>query len=135
MTADLTLICIACQFPVGDGAGWLRVTYADIEKYLVQKQEQRQGSADGGAAFVMEQILTAPSLISWLAYHPACDPAGPGSAYRIDASQIRTWQQLVRWTAHLMGKNWFPFTNWADLLLEACGEVPDPSAIRQVVAA
>lgn len=122
MTAELALICRGCKRPVDDEDGSLRVTYAAIEQY--RKAEQQWQARNLGMAVDLAELLTGPDEARWLAYHDRCDPEAGIGAYQIDAEHLSTWRDLARWTAHLMGKNWFAWTDWDELLREAAGVIP-----------
>jgi hypothetical protein len=126
MNADLTLICGICIFPIGDGTGWLRVTFADIHKHREQRAEYDAYRRDSGepATLSMLEMLIGPEPIHWRAYHAKCEPEADQDAYQIDSERICTWRQLAHWTAHLMEKNWFADTDWDCLLREVAGDSP-----------
>lgn len=123
MTADLTLICGTCGFPIAEDTGCLRVTMAEVRDHLRQYAEWRQAHPEGSAIDLAE-LLLAPDEIHWGAYHYACDPARGEDQYQIDAGRIATWRAVCHWTAHLMEKNWFAATDWDDLLRELAGDSP-----------
>ena len=50
--------------------------------------------------------------------------------------QVSTWAGLSRWTAHLMAKNWFPLSDWDEVLREAAGESTEsPRIVSRVRSA
>lgn len=95
---DLTLICETCRFPINGDTGCIYALF----------REMRQSSDE----------------IHWHTSHYAHFPTNTGDTYEITAARISTWKQLAWWTAHLMEKNWFPLSDWDDLLREASGDVP-----------
>lgn len=121
MTADLTLICRKCRFPIDGDTGYLRVTFADIHENRAQQRAYDERHPEGSAVS-MEEFLLGPEDVHWRAYHDKCEPEKDRDAYQIDAARLRTWQHLCWWTAHLMEKNWFALTDWDCLLREAAGE-------------
>jgi hypothetical protein len=121
VSADLILICRQCRFPIEGDAGYLRVTYADINKHQQQEQEYRARHPEGSAVS-LEDFLLYPDPVHWLACHDPCEPEPGVDAYQIDAARFRTWRDVCGWTAHLMEKNWFAATDWDNLLRELAGE-------------
>lgn len=123
MSAELTLICRKCSFPIAGDMGCLRVSFEAIREHA---RREREWKADhpAGSAVDINDFLLGPDEIRWEAYHDACDPAKGDDCYQIDAVQLTTWQGVCRWTAHLMDKNWFPSTDWDHLLRELAGEIP-----------
>lgn len=120
MNADLVLICHLCRESIEGDTGALRVTFAELAEHRQREAEWKASHA--GELVDLTDMLLAPEDVHWRAYHDRCDPDFEQSSYQIDAMKLRTWRDLARWTAHLMGKNWFPFTDWDDLLREAAGE-------------
>jgi hypothetical protein len=132
VSADLILICDACCKPVPD-RGYLCVRYEDIHRYRQERGAWEQ--AHPGHAHLVSELLTLPDPITWRAYHMRCDPWPDRDAYQIDAEQLRTWQQLARWTADLMAKNWLADSDWKSLLRElADGTGTRIAAVREMAA-
>lgn len=113
---DLAAICERCREAIGDGAGFLCVRYEDINRYRREMAEWEQ--AHPGDAHTIAEVIAMPDEIAWRVYHDRCDPWPGKDAYQIDVERIRTWQQLARWTADLMVKNWLADSDWDDLLRE-----------------
>jgi hypothetical protein len=118
---DLTLICETCNFPVTGDSGSLYVTYADIHTHEAAETEWEERHPAGTAIDITE-LLEHPGDIHWRTGHDRCRADRDLDCYEIDDVQICSWPQLARWTAHLMGKNWFALTDWDDLLRELSGE-------------
>ena len=95
---DLTLICETCRFPVHGDAGCIYTTFAEMR--------------------------TSSDEICWRTSHYAHFAEGVRDTYEISSERIATWRQFVWWTAHLMEKNWFPLSDWDELLREVSGEIP-----------
>lgn len=95
---DLTLICETCGFPVAGDSGCIYTTFAEMR--------------------------TSADEIRWRTSHYRCFPEGERDTYEISSDQIATWPQFAWWTAHLMEKNWFPLSDWDDLLREVAGVIP-----------
>jgi hypothetical protein len=100
---DLTLICGKCRFPIRGASGCVYAPFAEL-----------RSPADE---------------IRWRTSHYSCFPRGVRDHYEIGSERIATWQQMAWWTAHLMEKNWFPRSDWDELLRELSGDV-QPRRIR-----
>lgn len=113
-SVELDFICDVCGHPVEDGHGSLYLRFAQLN-------ETRNARADWeatnppGQALSLSSILMSPGLAPWLIHHDACRP-NEADGYHIDVERVRSWRDLVRWTAHLMDKNWLPDTDWRVLL-------------------
>lgn len=127
---DLTLICETCGFPVAGDSGSIYVLLGDVRDKQRADREWKQAHPPGTAIDIHE-FLTMPGDIHWRTGHDKCRTDRDEGCYEIDDDQIATWPALARWTAHLMGKNWFPMSDWDDLLRELSGESP-PQRIRVV---
>ncbi|MGW1643176.1 hypothetical protein [Streptomyces lavendulae] len=79
-------------------------------------EAERTDAADGSITFGGDDIFGYPEKVRWQAHHARCDPAPGGGAYDIPAAKIRSWEQLLDWTAHLMEKSWLSHTDWDDCL-------------------
>ena len=101
---DLTLVCETCRFPIHGDAGCIYATFADMRR-----------SSD---------------TIRWRTSHYAHFTEGERDTYEISSERISTWRELIWWTAHLMEKNWFPRSDWDDLLRELGGD-ETPRRIRE----
>ncbi len=96
--SDLTLICETCRFPISGDTGCIYAAFAEMR--------------------------TSSDTVRWRTSHYDCFAEGSRDTYEIGSERIATWRQLVWWTAHLMDKNWFPKSDWDDLLRELSGEAP-----------
>lgn len=116
---ELTLICGQCKMPVAPGAGYLGVSLAEVRDYLADLRQWRETHGDG--PHDIHDLLAMREEITWRTEHYACAEARSDNgddSYEIDAARIATWSALTGWTAHLMGKNWLPATDWDELLEE-----------------
>lgn len=125
MDRELNIICSTCQKPIGDtdedrGYLWIRrdevMDRQDAMRAWMSKYATSNG--DGGHTIVTDGagIMTHPKRVVWRAEHTACDSGDLDDMYNIPAFKLRTWADLVAWTAHLMAKSWLDDTNWANLL-------------------
>lgn len=95
MSAEITLICEKCSFPIAHGHGCIYIQSSDVE---------------------------ARGRIRWHTAHDACLSEEP--VYDLDAHEIASTAALRLWTEHLMGKSWYAQSDWSDLLREVSGEIP-----------
>ncbi|MER6319275.1 hypothetical protein ABT237_36805 [Streptomyces sp. NPDC001581] len=119
MTAELDLICDGCRRPIADDDGYLWVDTAEVrrtEEAVRAWEEERTDAVDGSLSFSGDDIFGYPGKVRWRAHHALCDPAPGEGAYDIPAAKIRSWEQLLDWTAHLMEKSWLLHTDWDDFL-------------------
>jgi hypothetical protein len=93
---DLTLICETCRFPINGDSGCVYATFAEMR--------------------------TSAEEIRWRTSHYDCFAGGERDTYEISSERIATWRQFVWWTAHLMEKDWFPLSDWDDLMRELSGD-------------
>ena len=122
MTNELTLICDACGKSVGGkrrGYLWVDRTAVERTKRAIAEWEQAHATTESGEErrFIDSvAIRDYPARVRWQAHHQACDPAPEEFAYDIDSDALRTWKQLLDWTADLMGKPWVRLTDWTEVL-------------------
>lgn len=105
-TPDLTPItwtCTTCGFPVADGAGCVNIPFADLSAHR-----------------------TGQELV-WRIQHDSC--LETGDVYGIDVDFLRDERGLLRWTHHLMEKNWFSDSNWRSVIGMAVWPPKDEEAV------
>jgi hypothetical protein len=117
MNIELDFICDTCGRPVENGDGALYVRLAAIREFPKAHAEWKATRPKDGLVD-LPSLLMMPSPIPWHIHHNACAPADE-DVYDICVEQVRTWRQLVSWTAHLMSKNWLASTTWGALIGEA----------------
>jgi hypothetical protein len=111
-------ICDICGRVVDDGAGGLICNLAGADELLAARRqwddEHLRGPGEPLKVVVMTEYATYPPDKTWRVAHFDCLPDGATiySDYCIEVDQIRTPEQVVAWTAHLMTKTWLPLTNW-----------------------
>jgi predicted GIY-YIG superfamily endonuclease len=71
------------------------------------------------------RVMSAPDEGKWTVLCSRCardtgdyEPLD-NVAYAIELTRADTWQKLMDWTIHLMEKDWFRYTNWADVMRKA----------------
>lgn len=113
-TVELDYICDTCLRPVADGEGCLYLSFGDLADHRRAKREWEASRDESGRLDILG-LLGLPSFAAWRIHHDVCRPAGV-DGYDITVEEIRTWRGLVKWTAHLMEKNWLVETDWRVLL-------------------
>ncbi|MEU3341966.1 hypothetical protein [Streptomyces sp. NPDC006668] len=106
----LALICDACGNPIGDDDGYLWIDNQAVNQAQVAERQWRADHPDG----LISDFGDYPETVRWQAHHRSCAPEA--GSYDIPASEIRSWEQLLDWTAHLMEKTWLSCTDWDDVL-------------------
>lgn len=109
----IVLSCDVCQKPVTGRTGYLIATWRDIHKAEVQRAEWKR--VNPGPTITGTALQTYPAPARWHIYHRDCDPT-PDEGYFIDAYRTDDALQLLKWTAHLMGKDWLQHTDWDQLI-------------------
>lgn len=117
MTIELDFMCDTCGRPVEDGDGALYVSLAAIRQNRAEQAEWEKTRPRHGAMDVAT-LMMMPRTIPWHIHHDRCAPTTE-DVYDICVERVRTWRDLVRWTGHLMGKNWLASTSWASLIESA----------------
>jgi hypothetical protein len=125
---DLILICETCGFPITGNTGSLYVRTAELVAYREELQVWRAASSSRDGLISGAELMLLPLPVHWRTGHDKCRTDHDEEAYEIDAPLFTSWASLAKWTAHLMGKNWLPSTDWAHLLREVSGE----ASVRRV---
>lgn len=124
MTRELNIICQACDKPLGDTGdklGNLWIGHADVTAYVDARQawdaKNTTHNPDGSTTTVTGymELASWPDRPKWRAHHLACDDGEVSELYAIPSNELRTWANLVSWTAQLSAKTWIGNTNWFQL--------------------
>jgi hypothetical protein len=122
---DLTLICETCHCPIASNAGSIYAIYREINSACADEAEWQEHHPPGTMIDLGGLLASPLDLIHWHVRHNSCSSEhADEEVYEISAERISAWPQLAHWTAHLMGKTWFPLSDWDDLLRELSGEAP-----------
>lgn len=120
---QLVWICDACHRPIANGKGAVFVRYSERKAYRDGQVElKRKGKVVGpkrGRHLVLTSLadlMEAADPAPWWAMHHKCDPTPGDCAYWFDVARIRTVLDVLRWTHHLLEKNWLGETDWRDLI-------------------
>ncbi len=120
----------------GYGAAW--VSYADIaayeqgqkawtEKETVEKEAAEKEASHGFLKFNVADVLLMPRPARWTVQCNTCC-GSCDDAYWIPLRHLRTLADMIRKTAHLHTKSWFPSTNWIDFMASLVTSEPTPAA-------
>lgn len=117
-TPELIAVCMGCHVKIdGSSAGALHISHLEVGIHQRYVREQNPWSS----GIDVEELLSGPSTATWMVHCDFCNPHwtedGDGvalcdSCYCISTNEVRTWSQLVQWTAHLQEKAWLVHTNW-----------------------
>lgn len=127
----LDAYCAVCKQPVQDGDGYLWIDMAAVNRADQQQAawaEKWLKPCSGnplGAILPLSAFAGQPEDVPWRMHHRGCDPDLDAMAYHIEVERIRTYPQILDWTAHLMEKEWLRFTNW-DSLIRAAAQGTGP---------
>ncbi|MCW2898787.1 MAG: hypothetical protein JWO67_1052 [Streptosporangiaceae bacterium] len=114
MTAvELDYVCDVCGRLVADNEGSLYVRDVDLQARRVDAGEWQ--CIHGGGPVSLAELFSHPAVAVWMIGHDRCRPP-ESEGYHIAVEQVRTWRDLLRWTAHLMPKTWLPDTNWGSVI-------------------
>ena len=69
---------------------------------------------DTGYLGARHEEINSWGPIHWAAMHDRC--LLDDYQYSVDLYQLRTPAQVLSWTAHLAGKNWYERSDWHDLM-------------------
>lgn len=116
---SLTWICDVCHLATPDGDGFVQLDAVDLQRARTEivaweAQERTTLYLDRGA------LADIPTPAKWQVHHSGCDPF-PDTWCFYEVAALRTTKDLLRTTAHLCGKPWFPFTDWDDLIYRVTG--------------
>lgn len=111
----LNLICDVCDKPIrASQRGYLCVSYDDFHQ--AEDAVKAWETANPGPAYSGDALLSHPEPAHWHILHAACDPAPDGNDYWRKTRTL-DYPALLRFTAHIMGKRWFEYTDWDDVLV------------------
>lgn len=86
----ITWVCTTCRFPIADGEGCINIPFVDLSRHKPGRE------------------------VVWRVQHDKCLPTA--SVYGIDVEKVRDDRGLLRWTHHLMSKNWFADSTWDGII-------------------
>ena len=123
-TELLVWTCEACGAPIADESGYIHVNRRAIDRVGLAHNEwekANRAAADPGKLVALGGLPALPGSAHWQAHHRACDPDPGADDYWFDVARARTHAELLTWTAHLMGKDWFEHTAWGSLIRSKAG--------------
>lgn len=104
--------CNTCRRDTQDGLLWINVH--DAHRVADARRHWRETH---GTTYTADELLTFPEAAQWRFSCRLCLPCEERAGeYAIDQHRISTHQQMLWWTAHLMGKDWLAHTNWGRII-------------------
>lgn len=116
---EFDLNCQVCDKVVGPSGAYLYVRTHDAQEAEEAIEEWHRQHP--GPAYRMTEFFDFPSRAPWRVVHDQCEPEPEAAIYDIDIAQFQTYRDVLKWTAHLMGKTWFRFTNWESVIGRIAG--------------
>lgn len=122
--AELLWVCDGCGKQVRPESGYFEVSNAAVAAVEQGEKSWRQRYASGSGLVVcsIDELNEYPERAPWKVWHRKCDPTPRDAAYFVDLERCTTAADLLRWTAHLIEKDWVvKSTNWADFIVRVIG--------------
>lgn len=107
---SLIAVCQVCSTRIERGHLGIDTTALNAYREAVEEWK----AANPGDAGTMASLLEHPEQVPWVTHCERCEPNTCG--YCIQVDELETYQDLIRWTSHLMGKSWLADTDWDELL-------------------
>lgn len=115
---ELEAVCEECRFPIADGEGSAWVDGVGARATVRAGREAREARRAREAltnqptppedglppAVPLGEAAHQPGPARWRVQHYACVPQTRVGVYDIAVANLRTWRDLVGWTAHLAGR-------------------------------
>lgn len=92
-STQIIYTCDSCGFRIADSAGCVHIPFEHLSRH-------HQGDD-----------------LAWSFHHDRCLPTT--ATYGVDVEDLRTERGILRWTLHLMSKNWFADSNWSRVIAGA----------------
>jgi hypothetical protein len=104
--------CDKCGRDVQLKDGVFSISFKEIRQ--VQEAEEQFKKRHTSPLLHVSEVMAFPGRVPWVWHHYGCNMNG--SSYEIEADRFNTISKAMGWTLHLMGKNWFEFTNWRNVI-------------------
>ena len=112
---DLQAICDDCGQPIPDGGGHVWVDH--LEAADLAKKERTKVAR----TVSLSAVLSSTRVTPWRTHHHGCT-TNSASTYGIPVEELRTFADVLNWTAHLLEKPWLSGTNWYSMLRVCTGK-------------
>jgi hypothetical protein len=117
-------LCHTCKKPVANGKGYVHVhdnACSEVRQARRAwkkdlREKQKKSELGSWEAISLDDLMKLPDRVPWEVHHRKCDPNPGRPGYWIGVERIRTYAQMLNWTAHLMSRNWLKDTNWRELI-------------------
>ncbi|BBX70093.1 hypothetical protein [Mycolicibacterium psychrotolerans] len=114
MTDRLVHRCNVCTRTVADGTGYVHISHTEIYQHEQTRRDWRAQHA--GDIYVSVADMPDDGPVRWRTHHTDCDPDPGGDDYVIPVVRMRTREELLSWTAHLLDKRWLYQTDWSQFI-------------------
>lgn len=115
---EIEAICEECRTPIanGEGSAWVDGIAARATVRAGREARQARAARDVQAdrhtpnddglppALPLGEDVQRPGPARWRVQHYTCAPQSQAGVYDIAVVNLRTWRDLVTWTAHLAGR-------------------------------
>lgn len=130
-SARLSVLCDGCERDVsGSKKAVVHISHAALSQYKKAKKAFKEAH---GNTFTLAQLIDEhPESVPWQIHCDDCNPhwvthPDDGSrtacdgCYWFSLDRFATERDIIKWTAHLLGKNWLGDTNWSDFISRFVG--------------
>ena len=122
--------CDICAGPIADGMGYVEIDSREVMRVEAQERADLEAAAAGNDEVLYLDALDLPEPVAWHVWHAACDPDPGYSGYWFDVGRARTTAQLLRWSLHLMEKDWIGVTDWPAFVRARSSDDSSLAALR-----
>ncbi len=105
--------CQSCKEPIADGEGFFELFTWKVREY--REAVKAWETEHPGRSHSLAELLSLPDVPHWRILHFKCNPTEE-EGYWFAIERMRTPEQMLSWTAHLMDKHWFRDTNWSQVI-------------------
>ncbi|MGA2463713.1 MAG: hypothetical protein ABSH06_05095 [Thermodesulfobacteriota bacterium] len=104
--------CDVCTREVKIEEAVLSISFREIREVQEKREEFKKNHP---SPFLdVREVMAFPGRVPWVWHHYGCNVNG--SSYEIEADRFDSVTKALRWTLHLMQKNWFEFTDWRNVI-------------------
>lgn len=119
---ELIWDCRECKKIANDG--WLTLPSVEFHKAMNALAAYKEFGTKNDGPSTVADLMALPDGGTWSVICRDCyteDMEGMAD-YDIELDRISSHKDALDWTLHLMEKNWFPYTNWEEVLRSAIAE-------------
>ena len=104
--------CDVCGKDVEVKDGVLSISFKKIRDVQQQRAEWEKNHRT--PLLKASELMSFPDCVPWIWHHSRCN--FDGTSYDIEGTQFDTPAKALRWSIHLIEKNWFQFTGWREVI-------------------